>query len=98
MAAAQRMRKKAYAAGKISSSSQHNVHLKSMEGQSVIVIEPGNPQVIYVPSYSPTVVYGPPPGYYLYPSMASPSTGDMIAASAISFGVGVALGAAFHGC
>src|SRR5215470_9463123 len=29
--------------------------------QTVIKIEPASPQVVYVPQYNPTVVYGPPP-------------------------------------
>ena len=57
-----------------------------------IVIQPTQPTVVYVPTYNPTVVYGAPvapyPGY---------STGDMIATSLISFGVGVAVGAAISG-
>ena len=57
-----------------------------------VVIEPAQPQVVYVPTYNPTVVYGAPvpvyPGY---------STGDMVATSLISFGVGIAVGAAISG-
>ncbi len=57
-----------------------------------IVIESAQPTVVYVPTYNPTVVYGAPvavyPGY---------STGAMVATSLISFGVGVAVGAAISG-
>jgi Protein of unknown function (DUF3300) len=57
-----------------------------------IIIQPAQPQVVYVPTYNPTVVYGAPvPAYPGY------STGDMIATSLISFGVGVAVGAAISG-
>ena len=63
--------------------------------QTVIKIEPANPQVIYVPAYNPTVVYGsyPPayPPYYPYPP-AYPW-----GAAALSFGVGMAVGAAVWG-
>jgi hypothetical protein len=64
--------------------------------QTVIKIEPANPQVIYVPQYNPTVVYGPPPPayppyYYPYPP------GYAWGAAAISFGVGMAVGAAVWG-
>jgi hypothetical protein len=72
-----------------------------VEGQSVITAQAANPQVICVPSYNPTVVYGPPPPYYAYPAMVYPPApaAAVVAASAISFGVGVALGgAAFSGC
>ena len=54
-----------------------------------IIIEPAQPDVVYVPAYNPVVVYGAPvavyPGY---------STGALVATSLISFGVGVAVGAA----
>ena len=61
---------------------------ETQEGQQVIVIQPANPQVVYVPTYNPTVVYGTPyypPGY---------STGALVATGVISFGVGMAVGAA----
>lgn len=83
--AVQRMRAQAYAAGNLKSGSQIKV---VQESPQVIVIQPANPQVVYVPTYNPTVVYGTPvqtPGY---------STGDVVAASIISFGVGIAIGAA----
>ena len=62
----------------------------------VITIEPANPQVVYVPSYNPTVVYGPgrirrAPPYYPYPP------GYAFGAAALSFGVGMAVGAAVWG-
>src|SRR4029079_13857496 len=60
--------------------------------------EPADPQVIYVPSYNPTVVYGAPPASYPYPVMDYPSAGAILAADAISFGAGVALGSAFDDC
>lgn len=98
MAAVQRMRMKAQQAGALNSNGQQSVQTKNVDGQNAIVIEPADPQVIYVPSYNPTVVYGAPPEYYPYPAMAYPSTGAVIAASAISFGAGIALGAIFSGC
>ncbi len=56
-----------------------------------IVIQPAQPEVVYVPQYNPQVVYGAPvaspPGY---------STGDMVATSLISFGLGIAVGAAIN--
>jgi hypothetical protein len=60
-----------------------------------IVIQPAQPQVVYVPTYNPTVVYGAPvavyPGYVPPPP---PSTGALVATGLISFGVGMAVGAA----
>jgi hypothetical protein len=98
MASVQRMRMKAQQDGALNSNDQQSVQTKNVDGQNAIIIEPANPQVIYVPTYNPTVVYGPPPDYYPYPAMDYPSTGAVIAASAISFGAGIALGAAFSGC
>jgi len=60
-----------------------------------IVIQPSQPNVVYVPSYNPTVVYGAPvavyPGYVAPPP---PSTGELVATGLISFGLGMAVGAA----
>jgi hypothetical protein len=88
MAAVQRMRAKAYAAGTLKSGDQIKV---VQESPTVIVVQSANPQIIYVPTYNPTVVYGAPvttPGY---------STSTVVAASIISFGVGIAVGAAING-
>src|SRR5262245_9036972 len=96
MDAVQRMRTKAKDTGALKSNEQMKVETQVVESKSVIVVEQSNPQVVYVPSYSPTVVYGPP--VYPYPPIYyPPSTGAIIASSAISFGVGVAMGAAWGG-
>jgi hypothetical protein len=62
-----------------------------------IVIQPAQPDVVYVPSYNPTVVYGAPiaayPGYVAPPP---PSTGAVVATGLISFGLGMAVGAAMN--
>jgi hypothetical protein len=87
MAAVQVLRAQAKAAGNLKSGSQITV---VQESPNVIVIQPANPQVVYVPQYNPTVVYGTPyqpPGY---------STGDLVAASVLAFGVGIAVGAAIN--
>ena len=60
-----------------------------------IVIQPAQPEVVYVPSYNPTVVYGAPvPVYPGYVAPPPPSTGEVVAAGLISFGIGMAVGAA----
>jgi hypothetical protein len=51
----QHLRQSASAAGNLSSNDQIRV---DQQGQS-IVIEPANPQVVYVPYYNPMVMYGP---------------------------------------
>jgi len=95
MAAVQRMRKKAQDSGNLKSSEQQKVEVKTVESKQVIVIEQANPQVVYVPSYNPTVVYGAP--VYAYPPIAYPPPGYYAAGMAISFGVGVAMGAMWSG-
>jgi hypothetical protein len=96
MDAVQRMRVKAKDAGNLKSSEQQKVETKVIESKSVVVIEPSSPDVIYVPSYNPTVVYGAP--VYPYPPIAYPPPGYYAAGMAISFGVGMAMGAAWGGC
>src|SRR5690242_20870818 len=96
MDAIQRMRHKAQDKGSLASNEQQKVQTQTVENKQVIVIEQSNPQVVYVPSYDPQYVYGPP--VYPYPPIYyPPSTGAVIAASAISFGVGWAMGAAWGG-
>ena len=89
MDAVQRMRRKAQQMGNLKSGEQ----VKVVSSSNSIEIQPTNPQVIYVPTYNPQVVYAqppPPPG---------PSTGAMVATGLLSFGLGVAVGAASNnGC
>jgi hypothetical protein len=95
MDAVQRMRMKAKDAGNLKSTEQQNVETKTVESKTVVVIEQAQPQVIYVPSYNPTVVYGPP--VYPYPPIVYPPPGAYVAGMAISFGIGMAMGAAWGG-
>jgi hypothetical protein len=57
------------------------------------VIEPANPQIVYVPQYDPAYIYGVPyvtPGY---------TATDVAAGSLLGFGTGIAVGAlAGGGC
>jgi hypothetical protein len=75
----QRLRAEARAAGSLLTTSQQQV---IAEG-NVIRIVPAQPQVIYVPQYNPEVVY----------VKSGPSTGQVVAATAIAFGAGLAIGA-----
>ncbi len=71
MTAVQAMRKKAVDKGALTSNEQQKVDTQVVEKQTVIVVQPTNPDVIYVPVYTPTVVYGPP-AYYPYPPIYYP--------------------------
>jgi hypothetical protein len=91
MDAVQRMRKKAQENGKLQSSTQQKVDTKVVESKQVIVIEQADPQVVYVPTYNPVVVYGAP--VYPYPPIYYPPP----YAAAVTFGVGVFMGAMWSG-
>jgi hypothetical protein len=95
MNAVQRMRQKAQAKGTLQSTEQQVVQTQTEGGQQVIVIEQANPDVLYVPSYNPTAVYGAPA--YPYPPIYYPSAGYYAAGAAISWGVGLAMGAFWGG-
>jgi hypothetical protein len=95
MDAVQRMRAKAKEKGNLKSNEQMKVETKVVESKSVIVIEQSKPEVVYVPSYDPVVVYGAAP--YPYPPIAYPPPGYYAAGMALSFGVGMAIGAAWGG-
>jgi hypothetical protein len=91
MAAVQKLRAQAQAAGNLKSTPQQTVSTQSQGGTQVIVIQPANPQIVYVPQYNPTVVYGTAytaPGY---------STGALVATGLLSFGAGIAVGAMMSG-
>lgn len=97
MATVQKLRAKAQAAGNLKSTPEQKVVVEQAAPQPTIIkIEPASPQVVYVPTYNPTVVYGvwpypAYPPYYYYPP------GYVAGASLISFGVGMAVGAAIWG-
>jgi len=95
MDAVQRMRTKAKDAGNLKSNEQMKVETKVVEKQTVVVIEQTNPQIVYVPTYSPVVVYGPP--IYPYPPIYYPPPSYYAAGAVFAFGVGIAIGAAYHG-
>lgn len=98
MTAVQRMRAKAKEKGNLKTTEQQKVETTIIENKETIVIQPANPQVVYVPSYNPTVVYGPPIAPYppiIYPP--PPPPGAYFATAALSFGVGMMVGAAWSG-
>jgi len=93
--AVQRLRRKAWLAGQLRSNAQQSVR---MDGD-LIVIEPAQPSVVYVPVYNPEIVYGvwpypvyPP--YYFPPSYYVPA--DVLAAG-IFFGAGILVAGSLWG-
>ena len=81
--AVQVMRKRAQDSNTLKTTPQQNV---TTQGQTII-IEPANPEIVYLPEYDPWIVYGAPlavyPGYF---------AGPWIAAPIISFGIGFPIG------
>lgn len=98
----QRLRARAAAAGNLKTTSQQKVTTQPAPsgGASAIVIEPANPEVIYVPYYNSAWAYGawPYPAYppYYYPPPPAYGYGTALAAG-MMFGLGVAAGAAMFG-
>lgn len=90
MDSVQRLRRKAVDAGSLKTTAEQKVVVE----KETIVIESPSPQVIYVPTYNPTVVYGTwaypsyPPAYYYPPGYAAGT-------ALLSFGAGMAVGAAW---
>jgi len=72
MDAVQRMRRKALDAGKLKTNEQMKVETEVVDSKTVVVIQPANPQIVYVPTYNPVVVYGPPVVMYPYPPIYYP--------------------------
>ena len=88
----QKLRAKAEAEGNLKSTKEQKVVVE--KETNTIIIEPANPQVVYVPTYNPTVVYGAWP-YPAYPPYYYYPPGYVAGAALFSFGVGMAIGAAW---
>lgn len=55
----QKLRLKAQDAGNLATTEQQTVTVQEPSStETIIIIEPADPQIIYVPSYNPTVTYG----------------------------------------
>jgi len=89
MDSVQRLRRQAQTNGSLQSTPQQVVRTE----EKVIVIEPAQPEVVYVPSYNPSVVYGawPYPSYPpVYPTLYPTYPVGTGLAAGLAFGVGVA--------
>ncbi|TDQ81851.1 DUF3300 domain-containing protein [Paraburkholderia silvatlantica] len=105
LAAVQRLRARAQDSGNLKSNEQQKVVVEqppAQGGQTIVKIEPANPEVIYVPAYNPTVVYGAW-SYPAYPPYAWPPYPAYYPGGALmtgfAWGVGLAAaGAIFSNC
>ncbi len=89
IATIQKLRAKAQETGYLKTTAEQKVRVE----EQVIVIEAANPQVVYIPTYPPTVYYATWP-YPAYPPAPYYPPGYVVG-RAIAFGVGVAVGAAW---
>jgi len=96
MDAIQRLRAKAQANNKLSSTREQTVSVRQEQNRQVIAIEPTDPNTVYVPYYDPSVVYGQwpyadyPP--YYFPDYYGGYVGVGLLATGLAFGAGYALG------
>jgi hypothetical protein len=75
----QDLRQQAYANGALDSNQYQNVQVQDQDGSQVVVIQPADAQMVYVPQYDPYAVYATGP--------------SVVGASLLSFGAGIVLGA-----
>ncbi|HRL77153.1 MAG TPA: DUF3300 domain-containing protein [Candidatus Accumulibacter phosphatis] len=90
----QGLRARAEATGNLKTSEQQVVRTEVQGSQKIYVVESPKPEVVYVPTYNPTVVYGswwyPTPPYYVYPPAYVYPPG-------LAFATGAVVGAAIWG-
>ena len=95
MDSVQALRARAEAHNKLETTKEQKVTKKTENNKEVIEIEPAEPEMIYVPYYDPSVVYGawPYPAYppYYWPP-AYPYAYPLLG-TGIAFAAGIALGA-----
>jgi hypothetical protein len=91
MEAVQRMRVKAKDAGKLQSNDQIKVETAQAGNTSYVMIEQASPEVVYVPSYNPSWVWGV--SAYPYPYWY----GGYYGGAAIWYGSRIAIGVAWGG-
>jgi Protein of unknown function (DUF3300) len=96
----QRLRARARANGKLESTKEQTVTVKTEDQKQYVVIEPTSPTEIYVPYYEPAAVYGdwPNPDYapYYFPPPYGYIPGAALA-TGVAFAAGVAVRHAFWG-
>jgi hypothetical protein len=98
MDAMQRQRQRAQTSGKLVSNQQQTVQSSNEGGKTIIVVQPVQPDVIYVPVYDPVVVWGPPRWHpwpvFWYPPR--PRYGPVFVAGGFGFFIGFYVGHYFN--
>jgi len=91
----QRLRAEAMKVGSLKTTPQQKVETKQTSGgDQAIVIEPANPQVVYVPQYNPTVVYTQPSTTTVVVKEEDNSGEAAALGALVGFTAGIAIGAA----
>ncbi len=94
----QRLRAASQKAGNLKTTPQQTVQTRTTKtGEQAIVIEPANPQVVYVPQYDPQVVYTQPASTTTTVIVKEDDDDEATAAVAgavVGFAAGIAIGAA----
>ncbi len=101
--AVQRLRAQATEMGNLKSSEQMTVATETQNDQQIIVVQPANPEVVYVPQYNPTAVYTTPAPAAPATSTAVSTTttssgytgGEMVATGLLAFGAGILVNEVF---
>jgi hypothetical protein len=86
----QRLRARAEAAGNLSDTAEQRVIAEDGE----IIIEPAQPEVVYVPVYDPTVIYGPW-WYPAFPPFFFPPPPGLVIVRGFGFWTGITVGRAW---
>jgi len=91
----QSLRKKAQEAGNLNSSKELTVKTEGSGDQTIIILEPAEPEVFFIPVYDPASIYGTwwypaYPPYYWYPP-------GYVARPGFWFGAGIIAGGAIWG-
>jgi len=97
MSSIQRLRRQAQDSGTLKTTEQQTVvtQKETTTEKETIIIQPTNPQVVYVPTYNPTVAYGAwpypayPPVYYPPPAAYYPVGTALVSGMAFATGVAV---------
>src|SRR5262245_33956715 len=99
-ASIQRLRKQAQSVGTLKTTAQQEVSTKTTStGEQAIIIEPTNPQIVYVPQYNSTTVYTTPPATTTQTIVVKEDDDDAaeaMAAGMIGFTAGIVMGAAMN--
>lgn len=93
MDAVQRLRARAQASNKLTTTKEQTVSRRQEQDREVIVIEPTDPELIYVPYFDPAVAYGdwPYPDYPPYEFGWPGYIPGALIATGLAFGTGYAL-------